>query len=84
MIDIMKTVFVAADEYEMRYRKHPVLFINRPLYNALMVNIDLRDDLCLGLDKMSLYGYPVKLVHDDGREMHFWIGEQKSIYGNGN
>lgn len=42
MIDIMKTVFVAAYEYEMRYRKHPVLFINRPLYNALMVNIDLR------------------------------------------
>ena len=84
MIDIMKTVFVAADEYEMRYRKHPVLFINRPLYNALMVNIDLRDDLYLDIDKMSLYGYPVKLVYDDSDEMHFWIGEQKPIYGKEN
>lgn len=84
MIDIMKTVFVAADEYEMQYRKHPVLFINRPLYNALMVDRDLRDDLYFSLDNMSLYGYPVKLVHDDSREMHFWIGEQKLIYGKGN
>ena len=84
MIDIMKTVFVAADEYEMKYRKRPVLFINRPLYNALMVDIDLRDDLCFGIDKMSLYDYPVKLVHDDSREMCFWIGEQKSIYGKEN
>ena len=41
MIDIMKTVFVAADEYEMRYRKPPVLFINRPLYKALMVDREL-------------------------------------------
>ena len=69
MIDIMKTIFVAVDEYEMKYRKRPVLFINRPLYNALMVDIDLRDDICLGIDKMSLYGYPVKLVRDDSREM---------------
>lgn len=85
MIDIMKTVFVAADEYEMRYGKHPVLFINRPLYNALMVDRELfRDGLYLGLDNMSLYGYPVKLVHDDSREMHFWIGEQKPIYGKEN
>lgn len=80
MIDIMKTVFVAADEYEMRYNKHPVLFINRPLYNALMVDRDLRDDIYFSLSNMSLYGYPVKLVHDDSREMHFWIGEQKPIY----
>jgi hypothetical protein len=84
MIDIMKTVFVAADEYEMRYGKHPVLFINRLLYNALMVDRDLRDDLYFSLDNMSLYGYPVKLVHDDSREMHFWIGEQKPIYGKEN
>jgi hypothetical protein len=84
MIDIMKTVFVAADEYEILYNKHPVLFINRSLYNALMVDRDLRDDLYFGLDNMSLYGYPVKLVHDDSREMHFWIGEQKPIYGKEN
>jgi hypothetical protein len=84
MIDIMKTVFVAADEYEMRYKKQPVLFINRPLYNKLMVDRDLRDSLCFGLDNMSLYGYPVKLVHDDSSEMHFWIGEQKPIYGKEN
>ena len=81
MIDIMKTVFVAADEYEMRYGKHPVLFINRPLYNKLMVDRDLRDSLYFSLSNMSLYGYPVKLVHDDSSEMHFWIGEQKPIYG---
>ena len=80
MIDIMKTAFVAADEYEMLYNKHPVLFINRPLYNALMVDRDLRDGLYFGLDNMSLYGYSVKLVHDDSIEMHFWIGEQKPIY----
>lgn len=85
MIDIMKTVFVAADEYEMRYGKHPVLFINRPLYNKLMVDRGLfRDGLCLGLDNMLLCGYPVKLVHDDSNEMHFWIGEQKPIYGKEN
>lgn len=84
MIDIMKTVFVAADEYEMRYNKHPVLFINRPLYNALMVDRDLRDSIYFSLDNMSLYGYPVKLVYDDSREMNFWIGEQKPIYGKGN
>ena len=81
MIDLMKTVFVATDEYEMRYRKHPVLFINKPFYNALMVGGGLfRDDLYLGLDNMSLCGYPVKLVLDDSNEMHFWIGEQKPIY----
>ena len=85
MIDIMKTVFVAADEYEMRYGKHPVLFINRPLYNALMVDSGLfRDGLYFGLDNMFLCGYPVKLVHDDSSEIHFWIGEQKPIYGKGN
>ena len=85
MIDIMKTVFIAADEYEMRYGKHPVLFINRPLYNALMADRELfRDSLYLGLDNMLLYGYPVKLVHDDSSEMHFWIGEQKPIYGKEN
>lgn len=81
MIDIMKTVFVAADEYEMRYGKQPVLFINRPLYNALMVDRDLRDSVYFSLSNMSLCGYPVKLVHDDSSEMHFWIGEQKPIYG---
>lgn len=84
MIDIMKTVFVAADEYEMRYNKHPVLFINRPLYNALMVDRDFRDDLYFGFDNMLLCGYPVKLVQDDSKEMHFWIGEQKYIYGKEN
>ena len=85
MIDIMKTVFVAADEYEMQYGKHPVLFINRPFYNALMAEMGLfGDHLCIGLDKMSLCGYPAKLVHDDSSEMHFWIGEQKPIYGKEN
>jgi hypothetical protein len=85
MIDIMKTVFVAADEYEMRYGKQPVLFINKPLYNALMADRELFiDGLCLTLDNMLLYGYPVKLVHDDSDEMHFWIGEQKPIYGEEN
>jgi hypothetical protein len=49
-----------------------------------MVNRDLRDALYFGLDNMFLYGYPVKLVHDDSREMHFWIGEQKPIYGKEN
>lgn len=85
MIDIMKTVFVAADEYEMRYGKHPVLFINRSLYNTIMVDRKLfSDGLYLSPDSVSLYGYPVKLVHDDSSEMHFWIGEQKPIYGKGN
>lgn len=82
MIDILKTVFVAVDEYEMLYGKHLVLFINRPLYNALMADRELfRDGLYLGRDNMSLCGYPVKLVIDDSDEMHFWIGEQKPIYG---
>ncbi len=85
MIDIMKTVFVAADEYEMRYGKHPVLFINKVLYRTLMADRELfRDGLYLGIDNMRLYGYPVKLVYDDSDEMHFWIGEQKLIYGKGN
>ena len=84
MIDIMKTVFVAADEYEMRYNKHPVLFLNRQLYNAIMVDRDFRDDLYFGFDNMLLCGYPVKLVQDDSKEMHFWIGEQKPIYGKEN
>ena len=83
MIDIMRTVFVAADEYEM-HGKNPVLFINKPLYNALMANRELiRDALYIGLDNMFLCGYPVKLVQDDSNEMHFWVGEQKPIYGKG-
>lgn len=80
MIDIMKTVFVAADEYEMLYNKHPTLFINKPLYTYLMANRDLRDGFYIGYDNMSLCGYPVKLVLDDSDEIHFWIGEQKPIY----
>lgn len=85
MIDIMKTVLVAADEYEMRYNKHPVLFINRPFYNHLMADLELRRDyLYMGYGNMYLCGYPVKLVLDDSNEMHFWIGEQKSIYGKEN
>ena len=85
MIDIMRTIFTAADEYEMRYGKRPVLFINRPLYNTLMADRELfRDGLYLSRDCMLLYGYPVKLVIDDSDEMHFWIGEQKPIYGKEN
>ena len=85
MIDILQTVYTAADEYEMRYGKHPVLFINRLFYNVLMAEMELfRDHLYIKLDKMSLCGYPVKLVHDDSDEMHFWIGEQKPIYGKEN
>lgn len=85
MIDILQTVFAATDEYEMRYGKRPVLFINRPFYNALMAEMELfRDHLRIKLDKMLLCGYPVKLVHDDSDEMHFWIGEQKPIYGKEN
>lgn len=85
MIDIMKTVFVATDEYEMRYGRRPVLFINRPFYNALMVELELfRDHLCISLDKMFLCGYPVKLVHDDSNEMHFWMGEEKPIWKENN
>jgi hypothetical protein len=85
MIDILQTVFTATDEYEMRYGKHPVLFINRSFYNALMAEMELfRDHLRISLDKMLLCGYPVKLVIDDSDEMHFWIGEQKPIYGKEN
>ena len=85
MIDIMRTVFAATDEYEMRYGKHPVLFINRPFYKALMADIELRRDCSyMGLDNMLLCGYPAKLVYDDSDEMHFWIGEQKPIYGKEN
>ncbi len=84
MIDIMRTVFAATDEYEMRYGKHPVLFINRPLYNALMADRDLRDGFYVGYGNMLLRGYPVKLVLDDSDEMHFWVGEQKPIYGEEN
>lgn len=85
MIDIMRTILAATDEYEMRYGKHPVLFINRPLYNTLRADRNLfRDGLYLGIDCMLLYGYPVKLVYDDSDEMHFWIGEQKPIYGKEN
>ena len=87
MINIMQTVFAATDEYEMRYGKHPVLFINRPFYNYLMADLEVRrDHIHIGLDNMLLCGYHVKLVQDDSNEMHFWIGEQKPIYGkeNGN
>lgn len=84
MIDIMRTVFAATDEYEMRYGKHPTLFINKPLYAYLMADRDLRDGFYIRYDKMSLCGYPVKLVHDDSSEIHFWIGEQKPIYGKEN
>lgn len=84
MIDILKTVYAATDEYEMRYGKHPTLFINKPFYNALMVETKLyRDQLYIGLDNMLLCGYPVKLVIDDSKEMHFWVGEQRPIYGKG-
>ena len=85
MIDIIKMVFVAVDEYEMRYGKQPVLFINRPLYKAIMCDTaSFRDCLNFGFDNMWLCGYPVKLVLDDSDEMHFWIGEQKPIYGKEN
>ena len=84
MIDIMKTVFVAVDEYEMLYHKHPTLFINKPLYAYLMADRDSRDGFYIGYDNMSLCGYPAKLVQDDSDEMHFWIGEQKPIYGKEN
>lgn len=85
MIDLVRTVFTAADEYEMRYGKHPVLFINKPFYNRLTADLELRrDHLYMSLDKMLLYGYPTKLVLDDSDEMHFWIGEQKPIYGKEN
>lgn len=85
MIDIMRTILASTDEYEMRYGKHPVLFINRAFYKYLMTNeLDIRYYLCFGLDKMTLCGYPAKLVQDDSDEMHFWIGEQKPIYGKEN
>lgn len=85
MIDIMRTVFVAADEYEMRYGKQPVLFINKSLYGNIMADRELlRDCSYMGYNNMWLCGYPVKLVIDDSDEMHFWIGEQKPIYGKEN
>lgn len=85
MINLMKTILAATDEYEMRYGKHPALFINRALYNHITAYIELhRDHLYMGLDKMFLCGYPVKLVLDNSDEMHFWIGEQKLIYGKEN
>ena len=85
MIDIMRTILAATDEYEMRYGKHPVLFINSVLYNTLMADRELfRDGLYLSRDCMLLYGYPAKLVYDDSDEMHFWIGEQKPVYGKEN
>ena len=82
MIDIIRTVFATTYEYERRYGKRPVLFINRPFDNALMADMEIRRN-CLhtGLDNMILCGYPAKLVLDDSNEMHFWIGEQKPIYG---
>lgn len=84
MIDIIKTVYAAVDEYEMRYGKHPTLFINRPFYNALMAETELfRDRLYICLDNMLLCGYQCKLVYDDSNEMHFWVGEQRSIYDKG-
>lgn len=85
MIDIMRTILAATDEYEIRYGKHPVLFINKPLYRTLMADRELfRDGLYLGIDNMLIYGYPTKLVYDDSDEMHFWIGEQKPVYGKEN
>lgn len=84
MIDIMSTVYTAINEYEMRYGKHPVLFINKSLYNYLTADKYLRDDLYLRYDNMFLCGYPVKLVLDDSDEMNFWVGEQKTIYGREN
>lgn len=85
MIDIMRTILAATDEYEMRYGKHPVLFINRTLYHNLMADKELfRDGLYLGIDNMLIYGYPAKLVYDDSDKMHFWIGDQKPIYGKEN
>lgn len=84
MIDTMRTILVAADEYEMRYGKRPTLFINKSFYRAIMANRELfRDGLYSGVDIMSLYGYPVKLVYDDSNEMHFWVGEQRSVYAKG-
>lgn len=81
MIDIMRTILAATDEYEMRYGKHPVLFINRALYHTLMADREFfRDSLYLRCDCMLIYGYPAKLVYDDSDEMRFWIGDQKPIY----
>jgi hypothetical protein len=85
MIDTMRTILVAAYEYEMRYGKHPVIFVNRILFKVLTADKYLsRDLLCLGYDKMSIYGYLAKLVTDDSDEMHFWLGEEMPIYGKEN
>ena len=79
MIDILKTVLVATGEYEARYHKTPVLFINKSFLEYIRANmgnyfhVNLEDD-------MSLCGYSVKLVFDGSDEMRFWIGEEKTIY----
>lgn len=77
MIDILKTVLVATGEYEARYHKAPVLFVNRSFYECLVANTE---HIHFGLDNLSLCGYPVKVVFDDSDEIHFWVGEQKTIY----
>ena len=81
MIDILKTVLVATGEYEARYHKTPVLFINKAFYGYMMTNmVNIR----VNLDSMSLCGYSAKLVFDGSDEMHFWVGEEKTIYGEEN
>lgn len=84
MIDIMRTILSATDEYEMRYGKRPVLFINRVLYNYLMSNVESRYGMYVSYNNMLICGYPAKIVYDDSSEMHFWIGDQKPIYGKEN
>jgi hypothetical protein len=84
MIDTMRTILAATEEYEMRYGKHPVIFVNRILFKVLTADKYLSQDLLyLGYDKMLIYGCPAKLVTDDSDEMHFWIGEEMPIYEKG-
>ena len=82
MIDILETVFVATGEYEARYHKPPVLFINRSFLEYIRANMG--NYFHVNLDSMTLCGYPVKLVLDGSDEMHFWVGEEKTIYGEEN
>ena len=82
MIDILKTVLVATGEYEVRYHKTPVLFINRSFLEYIRANMG--NYFHSNLDNMSLCGYSAKLVLDDSDEMHFWVGEEKTIYGEEN
>lgn len=81
-IDVLKTVLVAADEYEMKFGKHPVLFINESFYGALINEKEIRRDhlMMIWPRNVALCGYPVKLVPDGSDEMHFWVGEEKTIY----